>query len=80
MAALMIPAVSEGHKAARRMQCSNNLKQIGLAFHNYHSAYGSLPPAYTVDADGNRLHSWRTLILPFIDQSALVQQIDLNKP
>ncbi len=80
MAALMIPAVSSARDAARRMQCSNNLKQIGLAFHNYHSAYGSLPPAFTVDADGNRLHSWRTLILPFMDQSNLYQQIDLTKP
>ncbi len=80
MVALMIPAVSSGRDAARRMQCSNNLKQIGLAFHNYHAAYGSLPPAYTVDADGNRLHSWRTLILPFIEQSNLFQQVDLTKP
>ena len=80
MVALIIPAGSSARVAARRMQCSNNLKQIGLAFHNYHSAYGSLPPAYTVDADGNRLHSWRTLILPFIDQSVPYQQLDLTKP
>ena len=80
MVALMIPAVSSARDAARRMHCSNNLKQIGLAFHNYHAAYGSLPPAFTVDADGNRLHSWRTLILPFMEQSNLYQQIDFTKP
>ena len=80
MVALIIPAGSSAGVAARRMQCSNNLKQIGLAFHNYHAAYGSLPPAYTADADGNRLHSWRTLILPFMEQSALYQQVDLTKP
>jgi hypothetical protein len=46
----------------------------------YHDTYKSLPPAYTVDADGNRLHSWRVLILPYLEQSALYEQIDLSKP
>ncbi len=77
---LLLPAVQAAREAARRMQCSNNLKQIGLALHNYHDAYGSLPPAYTVDATGRKLHSWRTLILPFMDSSPIYQQIDLNKP
>ncbi|MBA3312029.1 MAG: DUF1559 domain-containing protein [Planctomycetaceae bacterium] len=78
--ALMLPSVRSARPAARRTQCKNNLKQIGLALHNYHDTYGSLPPAYTVDADGNRLHSWRTLVLPFIEQQALYEKIDLSKP
>ena len=78
--ALFLPAVRSSKPAARRSACKQNLKQIGLALHTYHETYGSLPPAYTVDAEGNRLHSWRTLILPFLDQQALYDQIDLSKP
>ncbi|WDQ17851.1 DUF1559 domain-containing protein [Rhodopirellula sp. P2] len=77
---LMLPAVEAAREAARRMSCSNNMKQIGLALHNYHAAYNQLPPAYTVDKDGNKLHSWRVAILPFMEQQALYQQIDLSKP
>ena len=79
---LLLPAVQSAREAARRMQCQNNMKQIALALHNYESAYKSFPPAYTVDANGNRLHSWRTLILPFLDQqgNSIYQQIDLTKP
>ncbi|MDA1249874.1 MAG: DUF1559 domain-containing protein [Planctomycetota bacterium] len=66
--------------APRRSHCRNNLKQIGLALHNYHSDYGSFPPAFTVDANGQPLHSWRTLILPYLDQQALYKFIDLSKP
>ncbi|MFG0290362.1 MAG: DUF1559 domain-containing protein [Rhodopirellula sp. JB044] len=79
-AGLLLPAVSAAREAARRMSCSNNLKQIGLAMHNYHSAYNSLPPAYTVDANGQRLHSWRTLLLPFLEYQSLYEQIDLTRP
>ena len=78
--ALMLPAVRTAGPAARRTQCMNNLKNIGLALHNYADVYGGLPPAYTVDADGRPLHSWRTLILPFIDQAPLYGTIDLTKP
>jgi prepilin-type processing-associated H-X9-DG protein len=77
---LLLPAVQAAREAARRMQCSNNMKQIALAFHNYHDAYGTLPPAFTTDANGKPLHSWRTLILPFIEQNAIHQQIDFSKP
>ncbi len=80
VAAFMLPAVRRAGPAAFRSQCKNNLKQIGLALHNYADAYGALPPAYTVDADGKPLHSWRTLILPFVDQAPLYNQIDLSKP
>ncbi|EMI54695.1 DUF1559 domain-containing protein [Rhodopirellula sallentina] len=79
-AGLLLPAVSAAREAARRMSCSNNLKQIGLAMHNYHAAYNSLPPAFTVDANGQRLHSWRTLLLPFLEYQSLYEQIDLTRP
>ena len=77
--ALMLPAVRTSREAARRSQCTNNLKQIALALRDYEDRYGALPPAYTVDAKGRRLHSWRTLILPFLEQKALYETIDLSK-
>ncbi|MFY9251905.1 MAG: DUF1559 domain-containing protein [Fuerstiella sp.] len=80
LAFLMLPLTRNARPAAYRTQCKNNLKQIGLALHNYHDAHGSFPPAYTVDANGNPLHSWRTLILPFVEQATLYNSIDLSKP
>ena len=78
--ALLLPAVQAAREAARRMQCTNNLKQIVLALHTYHDANGAFPPLYTVDASGKPLHSWRVLILPFIEQQALYKQIRLDEP
>ena len=80
LVALMLPAVRRARPAARRSQCKNNLKQIALALYNYEAEYHALPPAYTVDADGKPLHSWRTLILPYLDQQRLYETIDLSKP
>jgi len=80
LVALWLPASRGGREPARRSQCKNNLKQIGLALHNYVDHHGVLPPAYTVDANGKRLHSWRTLILPYLDQAELFNRIDLSKP
>lgn len=81
LAALLIPPVTRGGgEVRRRTQCKNNLKQIALALHNYADNYDALPPAYTVDADGRPLHSWRTLILPFVEQQDLYKRIDLAKP
>lgn len=77
---LFSPMVRTARPAAYRMACSNNLKQISLALHNYQSQYGSFPPAFTADAEGQTLHSWRTLILPYMEQNALYEQIDLSKP
>ena len=80
LVALLLPVTRGGSReAARRMQCSNNLKQIGLALHNYEQQYKMLPPAYTVDADGKRMHSWRTLILPFLEQTDLYNKVDFSK-
>ncbi len=77
---LLLSPVERGLTPARRTQCRNNFKQIGLALHNYHDVYDAFPPAYTVDSDGNRLHSWRTLVLPYIDQANVYNTIDRSKP
>ncbi|APZ94979.1 DUF1559 domain-containing protein [Fuerstiella marisgermanici] len=77
--AMLLP-FNRGSEAPRRLQCKNNLKQIGLALHNYHDVYEAFPPAFTVNSDGHPLHSWRTLILPFMEQQALYDSIDLSKP
>ena len=78
--ALLLPATRSSTEAARRSQCVNNLKQIGLAFYNYNSTHGGLPPEYTADVDRGPLQSWRTLILPFDEQRELYETIDLTKP
>ena len=80
LVALLLPASRSSREAARRVQCTNNLKQIALALHNYAAVYGALPPASTMDASGRALHSWRTLILPFLQQESLYRSIDLAKP
>lgn len=66
--------------AARAAQCSNNLKQIALALHQYHEVYGSYPPRYVADAAGRPMHSWRVLLLPFLEQEALYREYDFREP
>ena len=80
LVALFLPATRTARPAARWMQCVNNLRQIALALHLYEQDYKVLPPAYTTDAIGRPLHSWRTLILPYLEQRELYQTIDLSKP
>jgi prepilin-type processing-associated H-X9-DG protein len=80
LVALLLPAVQSAREAARRAQCSNHLKQIALAFHNYHDAFGTFPPAYIPDEDGQPKHSWRVLILPFLEQSQLYDQYNFDEP
>lgn len=78
--ALLLPAVQQAREAARRSQCKNNLKQIGLALHNYADAYGAFPPAFIADENGKPMHSWRVLILPYLDQAPLYGQYSFSEP
>ena len=66
--------------SAQRTQCAINMKQIGIALHTYHAAHGALPPLYTVDGDGKPLHSWRVLLLPYLEMEELYDQIHLDEP
>lgn len=77
--ALLLPAIQAAREAARRVQCSNHLQQIGLAMHNYHAAHRSFPPAYVADAAGQPLYSWRVLLLPYLEQQVLFDQFDKEK-
>lgn len=63
-----------------RPPCKNNLKQIGLALHNYHDTYKSFPPAFVVGPDGKPWHSWRVLILPFLEEEPLWKKYRLDEP
>jgi prepilin-type processing-associated H-X9-DG protein len=80
LTALLLPAIQAAREAARRTQCANNLKQIGLALQMYHDKYNTFPPAYLADASGKPMHSWRVLILPFLDQQGLYGEYDMTEP
>lgn len=78
--ALLLPSVSNARQAARRMVCQGHLKQIALAMYNYYEDYGSFPPAYLPDDAGRPKHSWRVLLLPYLDQRKLYDDYDMQEP
>jgi len=78
--ALLLPAVQQAREAARRSTCKNNLKQIGIAMHNYRDVHNTLPPGYldddpAADVTNRNLLGWGTFILPYIEQSTLYNSI-----
>lgn len=89
LVALLLPAVQAAREAARRMQCGNNLKQLGLSLQNYHDVYKIFPPALMSSGrypcatnnrypEGVRNHSGFVLLMPFYEQQALFGQLDLR--
>ena len=81
LAVLFQPVLEYSRIASHRRQCAANLRKIGVALLAYEQQYGTLPPAYTEDKDGNRMHSWRVLILPFLgpEENALYSEYRLNE-
>ena len=75
---LLLPAVQRAREAGRKIQCANNLKQMGVALSNYEQAKKRFPPGN--DQLGSRLHAWSSFILPFLEQSAVSDRIDYTKP
>lgn len=90
LVALLLPAVQQAREAARRTQCRNNLKQIGLALHNYHDVHNILPPGSVrpetpsglgIAPTANEIgvhYGWHAQILPFLEQAPLFQQLNVN--
>jgi hypothetical protein len=77
---IFAPAVQNARHASRRSQSKNNLKQLGLALHNYHDTYTCLPPGGTFHGDGRPHHGWMASVLPFVDASPMYNWIDFNRP
>ncbi|MBV8488715.1 MAG: DUF1559 domain-containing protein, partial [Planctomycetaceae bacterium] len=90
--ALLLPAVQSAREAARRIQCCNNLKQIGIALHNYHDAIGAFPMGYaaSIQASSSQLINgatdtapgwgWMTMILPQLEQGPLFSAVNFSLP
>jgi len=81
--ALLLPAVQAAREAARRSQCTNNLKQLGLALHNYHDSHQCFPSGWLNKSYGGgnyNLWGWSALILPYVEQQPLHQQLRVGDP
>ena len=80
VALCVLPNVRMARSTPRTASCRNNLANIVIALHNYHDVYKSFPPAYVADENGKPMHSWRVLILPFLEHQALYDQYRFDEP
>src|SRR5438309_1439793 len=87
LVALLLPAVQTARESARRMRCGSQLKQMGIAMHNYHDIHQSFPIGHLyrqmvngvcVNAQGGTAFGWGSAILPFIEQTTLYNQFDFK--
>ena len=78
--ALVMPQANQAREASCRTTCANNLYEIASALHRYHRTHGCFPPAYVADKDGKAMHSWRVLLLPYLDQRPLYHMFVLAEP
>ncbi len=83
--ALLLPAVQQAREAARRAACKNNMKQLGLALHNYHDSHNTFPAGWIgatsgvgADVEGLNGFGWGTMILPYVDQATLYNQLNFS--
>jgi prepilin-type N-terminal cleavage/methylation domain-containing protein len=80
LVALLLPAIQAAREAARRTQCNNNLKQIGVALYNYHDTHKVFPAGYIHrNATGDPDWGWAVFIMPFMEMDAMYQQLDVGK-
>ncbi len=79
--ALLLPAVQAAREAARRSQCTNNLKQIGLALHNYHDTYKTFCPGWMIDSNNGVLsgYGWAVFLMPFMEQQPLHDELNTKQ-
>jgi hypothetical protein len=77
---ILLLAQKPSDRYQRRDTCVNNLRNISLAMHAYEQKYGCLPPAYIPDADGKPMHSWRVLLLPYLDHNAIYEEYRFDEP
>lgn len=77
---LLFSAGQAARESARRNQCPDNLRSIGLAMHNYHDTFMCFPPAVISDENGQPIRSWRVAILPFVAEAPLYEQYDSSEP
>lgn len=95
LVALLLPAIQQARESARRMHCTNNLKQLGIAIHGYLDVHSKLPPSGIVaqvedtyygrpfpvyDQQSGKMFSWAFLLLPFMEETSLYNQFDQSKP
>lgn len=79
LVALLLPAVQKAREAAQRMQCANNMRNVALGLHNYHSARGVFPPGFNIQETKEESWGWTTYTLPYLEESALYEQLGVNE-
>lgn len=85
LVALLVPAVQQAREAARRTQCRNNLKQLGLALHHYHDAHRVFPPGFIsqqgwLGASNRNQFGWGVMVLPYLEQTNLYSRFNFDRP